>query len=307
MQWIGRAPGLAAVLAIVVTAGCTAGSNATGDQPEIGTVQVVRSGSELALPLDAYRLSAQEYLSIQRVSWRLTRDCVSRFGGAYTLAESSVTDNAPPDVGATRRYGLFDARSAADYGYNLPPDTPGSESASRRSSGKGGWNPSNAELILVRGAPSGGPVPQDNHGKPLPAGGCSGEATRLVEAGVTAPTNSELGDQLAVEAHQKSESDSRVRAAMDKWSACMQKRGYSYRSIWEPNDKSWPEPAGNDEIATAKADVECKLSTNLVGVWYAVEVARQKAAIEDRSTDLDAVRTYLRASVRRAAQLGGAG
>jgi len=309
MDWIRRAPGLAAVLMIGATVGCTAGSSPKTKEPPLGVVQVVRPSAPLALPLEAYSMSYRDYLSIQRASWRLTRECVERFGGVYSLPESAVVQNAPPDLGNQRRYGLFDPKSAAEYGYHLPPSASGPESGpsgQAKASGKGGgWNPTAAERVLVRGAEAGRPVPTDRAGKPLPAGGCSGEATRRVEA-TAKPPDEQLGNRLAIEAHDRSENDSRVRAALTKWVACMKQRGYSYRSIWEPNDQRWPAPATEAEIATAKADVACKQAVNLVGVWYAVEVAQQKQIIEDRSQELNAVRSYLRTTISNAARAVGA-
>lgn len=302
MSWIGRASRLAAVLAIGMTvAGCSADPPSTDAEPVVERIPLVRSSTDLVLPLDAYRLSYSQYMSIQRASWRLTRACVARFGGVYTLPESALLQNAPPDLRASRRYGLLELSAAAQHGYDVPPDTPGLPTS--REAKVGGWNPSEAELVLVRGAAKGANVPQDDKGQSLPNGGCSAEATAHVRAGAVRPADEDLSGNLAKLAYRKAENDSRVQAAMSRWSECMRQGGYSYRTIWEPNDKDWSEPPGNEEIATATADVKCKQSTNLVGIWYAVEVARQKKIVEDRSQDLEVVRTYLTTTVRNAARL----
>lgn len=254
----------------------------------------------IVLPLDSYEYDFEDDFVVERAVWLLTSRCVARFGGEYTITEESLLAGIPPlDSVNERRYGLLDAQSAASHGYNVPDlgsDAPdGSDT---------GWDPSETELLLVRGAEAGATVPLDIDGSPLPEGGCLGESNRLVEAGAPPrPANMELLNELTGESYQRSESDSRVRDAMSGWSDCMRRAGYDYRSIWEPNDRDWPEPAGDEEIAAAVADVECKQEVNLVGIWLAVETAYQNQLIEQHAEELAALRAYRDAEKENAARI----
>jgi hypothetical protein len=263
--------------------------------------------SELRLPLDAYMYTNDQYLAMLRARAHLISACMRRFGRDYP---ATVTNAVPgvhfPDLdnANARRYGLFDAESAALYGYNVPPRPEAAEPDSR-STGSGGLEITERDLFLLdgRGRPGyeNATLPTDVDGNALPEDGCNGEADRALADGLAQP---DLGvvDTLAFEAHQRAEQDSRVRAAVEAWSACMKARGYAYSSIWEPNDYPWPEPPGPEEIATATADVACKEETNLVGIAFAVESAYQVRLIERHSAELNAVKAYIDAVNRNAAR-----
>jgi hypothetical protein len=288
----------------LLLAACSSGSGSA--EPEVEQTPEVRSTSELTLPLDAYALNEKEHGTVQRAAWRLIRDCVAHFGGRYTVPESLVLGEAPRfEHPHERRYGLFDPASAATRGYNVPAEqlpAPKGES--------GGWAPSAAELLLVRGpSPTtpGSTVPTDTAGRPLPEGGCQGESGRTLGEGAPPPANDNLGNELSVEVAKQAEGDSRVREAMGRWSTCMKDRGYSYGSVWEPNDRDWPEPAGPEEIATARADVQCKRETNLVGTWLAVERAYHERVIDERAEELRSVQDRVRALAGNAARVVNGG
>jgi hypothetical protein len=134
--------------------------------------------------------------------------------------------------------------------------------------------------------------------------GCNGEATSFLSGGLEAPDLS-LAQQLAFDAYARSEADSRVRNAMAAWSQCMGNGGYDYSTIWEPNDRDWPRPAGPEETATAQTDVQCKLGTNLVGIWVAVESAYQMRQIEEHSEDPAHIESYLDVIYRNATEILG--
>jgi hypothetical protein len=54
-----------------------------------------------------------------------------------------------------------------------------------------------------------------------------------------------------------------------------------------------------DEIAQAEADVACKVATNLVGVWFAVESRYQNIAIAANASRLRTVRSERDAEASR--------
>lgn len=301
--WVRRARGAVFIITCWLVASCASGP-APDVEPDLGPLRPVRSPADVTLPLDADRFTQREYLSVQRAAWRLTRDCVRRFGAEYTLAESVVTANLPRfEKDNARRYGLLDADSAAARGYNVPPaELPPPVDRSKS------WNPTDAEKLLVRSAPGGmADVPKDTTGKPLPLGGCQGEADRILLTGTKQPPDDQIAEKLGIETFKRSGNDSRVQAVMARWSACMKRAGYTYQSIWEPNDKQWPDPATAEEIATAKADVACKKETNLAAIWMQVETAYQKKIIDERAQDLALARQFVQVTARNAARIVGGG
>jgi hypothetical protein len=297
--------GATALVAVcLLLSACGSGSDSSRSEPEIGAVPVVNDTAELSLPLDRYGLTPTEYSSVRRAAWRLTRDCVREFGGEYTLPESALTGDAPLfDHPHERRYGIYDERSASVNGYNLPPDKlPPNERSSVV------WNPSAAETLLVRGPAKDAPpqqLPTSTAGRALPEGGCQADADRILGAGTATPPNQNLSNELAYDANQHALGDSRVAAAMKRWSDCMAARGYHYETPWDPNKQEWPEPATAEEIATAVADVRCKHETNLLGAMEAVEAAYHERVIRERAGELDTVRAYNRALLTNAAPLLG--
>jgi hypothetical protein len=283
-----------------VLAACGSGSDASGSEPDIGEIPVIRNTSELVLPLDAYGLDSLEYTSIRRAAWRLIRDCVQAFGSEYTVPEAILYKDVPQfDHPHERRYGLYDERSASAWGYNVPPEKQPPAEGARA------WNPSEAELLLVRGAPKETQPtrPTDRDGRELPEGGCQGEADRVLAEGTSASRDQNLPNELAFEANKRALGDTRVRDAMRRWSECMAARGYKYDTVWQPNDAPWPEPANDQEIATAVADVRCKHETNLLGTMVTVEAAYHEQAIEQRAEELKAVQTRTRALATSAARV----
>lgn len=97
--------------------------------------------------------------------------------------------------------------------------------------------------------------------------------------------------------------DSRFRNAVSKWSECMAKAGYHYDDPVAPLvDKKWDRPVGEDgsqappsaaEIATATADVKCKMSTDLVGTAIAVQSAYDQQYIQSHRDQLAAFRQFV--------------
>ena len=141
----------------------------------------------------------------------------------------------------------------------------------------------------VVAAKSGGGV---FNGKTIPDGGCLGAAQREVEGA----TDLSMPVRLAFDAWTASKSDSRVVAAFAKWSQCIAGSGYHYSTPMEANnDPKWSgEKASAEEIAVAVADVNCKKTTNLVGIFrMAVDAAYQQEAISQHGVELNAIKAGL--------------
>ena len=84
----------------------------------------------------------------------------------------------------------------------------------------------------------------------------------------------------------------------------MKATGFHYAMPWDAgNDPRFTgQHSSPTEIAVATADVACKRKTNVVGVWYAVDAALQKALIERHRAALDRARRDKDAHLRVAAK-----
>lgn len=291
-----RRRSVAGCIAVVLAGALAACTSGAGDEPEIGEVPVVRDTAELVLPLDAYDYTTEGYRAFVQAGHLLTRECLSRFG---VIIPADGWDYKLPEFDGLNegRYRLLDLDAAATRGYNAAPESgrqgfsSWEEMAEYRAQ-LDRWSPSEEELFLMRGhtypAFAERPLPLDVNGDPLPEDGCSGEAQRTLTSG--------LGDKpwpSGVDSNERAINDSRVEAAMAAWSECMSARGYDYSSSSEPNNREWPEPPTDEEIATAVADIECKLETNLVGIWFAVESAYQQQFIDAHAGELAELRHWL--------------
>ncbi|MEV5959832.1 hypothetical protein AB0M11_39885 [Streptomyces sp. NPDC051987] len=144
------------------------------------------------------------------------------------------------------------------------------------------------------------------HGRRVPPGGCIGRAQRAI-AGHADPStvfsDAGLTVDIRLDAYFKTASDSRVRAVFSAWSACMTARGFHYATPLDAaKDKRWnaDRPPSRLELDTAAADVACKYQHNVGGVFHAVEVAFETAALELHRQPLEKIRSERNAALARA-------
>lgn len=280
--------------------GCQGAPSSAAGEPPLGTVPTIRDAREITLPLDAYLAVTLKWHVPDLAINRLGRDCMRRLGLDWPVIGLVPPDSTAPRYG--RRYGIFDADRAARYGYKpLPPAN--STSAGDEEGPRQEREPTEVETAVWTGRGE-----SKVNGLPVPEGGCGAEALRMLAGGIEQPPETRV-ELMADEAHQRAEQHSRTTATFERWSRCMSQRGFNYRKPSAANDDPrWntdhPTPA---EIETAKADVACKLETNLVGVWYAAEVAYQTRAIEENATRLQAVKDYHDVVQRNAAKVVTAG
>ncbi len=282
---IHRLPSIAPVVitSVLVLSGCATGNNSSGavEEHDRGGIKRVTNESQVTRPIDAHLPGSRELLQIRQVHDQALNEC---------LAEKGVTpkkDANPPDLAASvnadirRRatratlWGFFDTTNAAQHGYAFPAATGPDSSTLPAKDYFDSYEPAiileciqNAQSSLPDSAKS----EEDTSARVLPDGG------------PTVPFD-----------------DSRYVAAVTEWSTCMKERGFNYLSPFAAlYDDRWPraEVADAQQIATATADVECKISTNLVGIALAIQTehdqnyidTHQEALAQFRS-DLD---TYLR-------------
>jgi hypothetical protein len=299
---------MSALASVTSLANCSsplAPDQSAAPEPDLGVVRSVSSVADIILPLDAYYLSEDEDLLLQRVERTLIGDCMRRFGVEYRA-------DPPYPAGATphhkRLFGVVDAAEGASFGYHGSADDAVDSDKEAQVRANSPKMSEAAERILTgtedpRGdgqlVPVGGGVPDH---------GCGGEAQRKLTDGVSGAANvldpnylQSLGGSSGV----NPERDSRVQAAFRDWSACMKGRGFSYATPWDANnDPAWATDRPNArEKATATADVACKRQTKLTDIWLAVTVAYQKRAIESHATELLAYTKAKQEQLARAARL----
>lgn len=267
MSWRGLIAGLLALAG----AGCAASTPSDPEPPiEVVVVDDLRS---LGLPLDRYRHAGREQELEARAHLILLERCTSRFGFGF-----QIPDELPEVIalqGHERTWGIADVDTAHRYGYSGPVDQPPSY---------GDYFPQSDTFTSI----AFGDGPREHDGIPVPEGGCVGEAHRELASGAKPLDELDLGQQLSIEAHQLAERDSRVQAAYRKWSGCMAGKGYDYDDPWQANDdpRFEGEGAGEEEIAVAVADVECKTRVALIDLRVAVERAYQERLISANADPL---------------------
>ena len=259
------------LITLAVASACTADS-APEAPPEIGTVRQITDLSQVAFPLEAYEMTAEEDIVLQRAVWQLAIECLNRFGADITPPPLVATN----ELLTSRRYGLLDLESAGAWGYH--GGDPAVDRANVEADG-----PAAAERLggLTGGLLFGEGVDGVSLPPGAPRDGCLNEARRILAEGGEMYDPNFLFSR-ANEALIRAERDERVEAAFTAWSACMADAGFSYAGPWDANnDSQWREDIVTDqERLVATADVTCKLETNLIGIWNAVDAAYQERIIE---------------------------
>ncbi|WP_406860611.1 hypothetical protein ABZO31_09180 [Streptomyces sp. HUAS MG47] len=256
----------------------------------------VKSAAIPALPIEGYLVSQKEKEQILKASRMEAKSCMARFGFSYSWSTPSGQKVAPDDNASnrSRRYGIVDPVAASKYGYGLgvaeiqdssgqAPSAAMSEAATRVFLGN-----SDPTVKVQDGA--------EVNGQKIPEGGCAGEAKRKIGNGLS----NRAANEINMASFSVSLSDEKVKAVLARWSQCMQKHGYDFKSPLDPLKTMGVGSATPREKATAQADVQCKYETNLIGVWNSVESAIQKAMIGKKEEILEEGRRETDRSLRNA-------
>ncbi|WP_265558862.1 hypothetical protein [Streptomyces hygroscopicus] len=255
----------------------------------------------LHLPIEKYMLSAPQTAAYGHVYAAGIRACMRRFGFDYPVGVLPSAGSDPVQRLAVlyRRYGITDAAAARTWGYHLPSDSGASAPPALNLSQRA------REVLLGRRADGGSGRVWN-----VPDGGCAGESARAIDGDTPVDTQPGHGDSGIVarvkgESFRSSLADERVKTAIRSWAACMKGHGYQ---------DSDPLNAGVDmtavrspgpnaaEVRKAVTDVACKKSTNLTGIWFAVESQYQDTAIARHTAEIDRAgraRDVQAANVRR--------
>ncbi|MEV7525016.1 hypothetical protein [Streptomyces sp. NPDC091371] len=290
----------AVLLTGALLSACGGAGGATGGEPELGPIEVNPATAALSLPMDAYTDTEAERIRMGQVQQTLVSRCMARYGFAYEGVRAAEPSAAgAPDDRHRYLFGLADPQFAAVHGYDKSADgaTPPKPAAPQLSD--------SAYVVMngeQRGAQGGKPLdaPTEEEaaqldsgltaaGQKVPAGGCGREGYRKLYAPTRDSVDLLFAFGLASEAHERTKQDSRVAGALRKWSACMDKSGYS--GIDTPYDVVEKlglenERGGPRAVTAAKADVACKREVNLVGIWAAAEKAYQQRLVEEHAETL---------------------
>ncbi|MFG2984093.1 hypothetical protein ACGFYQ_23030 [Streptomyces sp. NPDC048258] len=311
----------AALLAATLLAGCAeagGAKGASGGEPALGPVSVNPATISLSLPMDAYTDTDGERGRMDAAQYRLTAQCMARYGFSYEQPPKPAADGATPKEDRHQNlFGIADPVRAATYGYNPDagrerpprPSVPQlSDSAStvlfgQRPEDKGQADPGPVSDEEAQAADSGLTV----GGQKVPAGGCQREGYRKLYAPTKDSVDLLFTFGLASEAHTRAQEDSRVGDVLAKWSECMAKSGYGgVRTPYEVIEKLGlqNDKAGPKAVAVATKDVACKREVNLVGIWAAAEAAYQKRLVEEHAETLALYKKQRDARLKLAASLG---
>ncbi|WP_405019922.1 hypothetical protein OHV05_26775 [Kitasatospora sp. NBC_00070] len=283
--------------ALMATAACSATKDRTGGEPGGRSVDVrpsaVPSGG-VSLPVERFALTAEESSAVDRAKVLLTNECLGGFGLDYRIPEH------PPLVAeSSRRYGISDRGVARDLGYHLPSPAGGAAAGKR---------PTEAQEAILFGATRAG-VPQSTSpdGRPIPPGGCYGDAEARLDGGPRPESDIAAAAAIDKESFKQSRQDATVVAAFRTWSTCMERQGYRYQDpMASVGDRAFDtaEPTEREK-AVALADMDCKTEADLLQRWGAVEAEIQTRMIAEKSSALNRLSSFQKRKVGIAREVIG--
>jgi hypothetical protein len=258
---VRRAVAAVAVLAVAVltVAGC---ASTPADEP----APVLLDSVGLHLPLDDYLPSQEDLDTMGRARILWLRECMRKSGFDFPPLP------ARHEVGLRswneRRYGITDADLAARDGYGLGERDPATQPPT----------------------PTPSPTPEQLSALTGPDG-CVALTEARQRQNSPAGADPDLPQRLAKESFTRSQRTPSVRAVLASWSECMRARGHDYADpLAAASDNRFTGPVTPHEIAVAAADIECKRTTNLVGVWFSAERELQLDQVRAHSAALGEVR-----------------
>ncbi|MFH8793517.1 hypothetical protein [Streptomyces sp. NPDC017941] len=285
----GLALRLGAAALLVTVAGCSSGApraprDAAAPPPRVASFPKLVTAVDERLPIESYLLRDDQLDRLERARSTLVERCMEEFGFAYRMPRNDA--GFRPKTRTQYRYWVTDESAARVHGYApagsdrtpRPPDQQQGTALPRTMAlALGGTD----DRTVKPGseAAAGG---QSVNGRTVPAGGCLGAANRRLKAGgPEAGGDAPQADRINRRGLDLARRDPRVIAAFARWSRCMEGKGYSYGTPVEAaGDPAWRTPEATPrERAVATADARCKKRHNVVGVWYAVDVAYQKRDI----------------------------
>lgn len=228
------------VLSCFLLVGCQS-AGMPSDAPQISQADQVER------PIDRFMPSADDVIGLSQTTQQEVNDCLSQNGISETFAYPpeadlrSFLDTVIADrVLRSDLWGFFGDNSVDNWGYQHPEGTTSISVAPLSAEGAAACG----QLI----EPPNDPIFLFHYGS-LPEG----------------------GPPVATD-------DEGYQAAVAQWRDCMAEQGYTYADPIEAVTAFQEERAPSErQIETAKADVACKVSTNLVGIGL-----RAQARVDDQ-------------------------
>ncbi|WP_018571698.1 DUF2477 domain-containing protein [Streptomyces sp. PsTaAH-124] len=308
------------VLLLAAGLGLTLCGDRAGTWPPGGST----AGGRDTQPLDAFELTDAEQDTVTAARWTLAAQCMRRLGFDSLADVDPRHPPGPPQRPAdafrtvltlvavsddAHRYGVQDPADAAAHGYR------GALAAYRAHAREKTWTM--PEYVALTGSPADG-GPARAHGRPVPDGGCLGEAERRIR-GTGSRTGPDPVSALRGESRRRAEQNPAWQRADRTWSACMRGAGYHYatpadaqrgddrreedlrlRLSGERGDPDLPTGA---EKRTAVADARCKQRTGYLRTVRALDARAQERLIAGHRAELDRHHASERAAVRTAGRV----
>jgi hypothetical protein len=261
----------AAGVTLALTA-CGGGSTAAppAAEPALRPIPRIRAYTQVTLPIEAYLPSVDQQLTLQRIADTAVNRCLREKGYDRGVVEpptlpAYLHESARDQVVRSDLWGFYDTDNYRTYGYRRPPDVPGS--------------------IEIRNPPApDNAVAECRKAGQAALGSLAGDPLTLPDGGPPVPRG-----------------DSRYRAAVQAWSACMAAQGFpSPDPITVQGSVQAPltRPPTARDISTAVSDITCKNKTNLVGIAVAVQSAYQNMYIDKHVTQLTAHKEAMEKVIR---------
>lgn len=263
--------------------------------PTIGTLE------NQTMPIDSYLMTNSQRAEVTNAVQALEARCMQRFGFSWAPPQQVVQSSTADLTGSNvpNRYGVDSLSTASQFGFHNP------HPAGQRKAGQAPLT--SAGMLVLTGSTTGmggasGAASQSYNGQAVPKGGCLGQATRQINPSANGVNDDSVATGINASSLTLSQKDPKVKAVFAKWSACMAKAGYTYATPENVlNDDRWNTAAPSSaEIQTAEADVRCQQQYNVIGVWFTADSAIQRADIDADATHLQAVRSNIAATVKRA-------
>ena len=310
---LGLRLGLAACCCAVLAA-CTAGPpkgpNTTVTTPSVGRPQPPASAqaalsAEAFTPYAALGISSNDGLAPGESQYTLAGPCMSAAGyPGVTLGEGivpfSISIGADGGLAFTQPWGSWGYLGTADaqqYGFRFPPGS------ALTTLGLGGGLPGNPPSL-----PAAEQVAADKCGTIVQDFGNATQKGAL--AGISALSN-DIDNDVA--------RDAAVKAATRAWSECMAKNGYTFaqpqnvwgeelRAMYGSGSISIGAPvsasAQQAQLATAVTDADCTQSSDLAGIYFAVQASYEQQLVNANQQALTtAVKQYRAAYAKELAKL----
>lgn len=246
-------------------AGCSS-STASAPEPSIGAVASIDDPAEVTRPIDAYLATPQQAVALAQVQLSVSNRCLADHGisGTYAVTGSGF-DAFVRGVIANRAlrsdlWGFFSPATAASEGYQRPAGD-------------------DAGFVGTEAPP----------GTPDDVGNACNDKSMAALSG-TMWSSFLYPRSLPAGGPEVPTTDSRWVSAVSQWSACMKAKGFALDSPLSATIAAWyrEKPASAEQIAAATADVQCKISTNLVGIGVALQAAYDQQYIDAHRAELDA-------------------